>query len=143
MFTSDGLFGHALGRVTAGLVAVLWVVTSLVVPPIAQAADGQLTVTKSVDRTTVDPGEPVLYTIELSCSAIQTSCISPVLTDVLPPEFVVTTNSLPTDVPALATHAFSPQRGDAGGERGPLGCVAPERRESTEETSYGAQRSTR
>ena len=71
--------------------------------------------TKSADRSTVDPGEPVLYTIELSCSAIQTSCISPVLTDVLPPEFVVTRNSLPTDVPGVVDYEFTPANPGPGG----------------------------
>ncbi|HWV48524.1 MAG TPA: hypothetical protein VN035_03625, partial [Microbacterium sp.] len=69
------------------MISLALVVTGLVVPTAATAAEGDpeyLTVTKSVEPAELSPGQPFTYTIAVNCS--ERSCLDATLDDVLPAE---------------------------------------------------------
>ena len=81
------IFALAILATCALLAGVLVPVTS------AKAADATLGITKTADVSTVQPGDAVSYSIQLTCSSLTFGCVGATITDVLPADLEVT--SLP------------------------------------------------
>ncbi len=87
-----GVLGTRRRRISAALVSVALVVTSLVLPGVATAADptALFDIRKTASTTNVVPGETFEYTIEVSCSSItDLGCINAELVDPVPDEFEI------------------------------------------------------
>lgn len=78
-------------RMALSAATVLAVVASVVVPATAAFAADPAAVrnTKSANATLVHPADTFNWMIEVGCSVLTDECVNAVLTDVIPPEFIL------------------------------------------------------
>ena len=78
-------------RATLSALVALTVAGSVLLPvaPAVAAPTAGLTIQKAVTTANVVPGETFNWQVEVGCSVLTQECIGAVLSDVMPPEFVV------------------------------------------------------